>query len=215
MAAKRRPRGALNIDRKRTTSVVGRANAMCVGLDNHQGTFPNPSPPTSAIKAQVGVVNQAEITAASRAKGTASARDVERNILVGMLEDGLHYIQGVADQAPTWDKAVAILEAGGLPVAATGTRTKGILVVRHGPTSGSVVLDANVRALTAGLRGKVSYNWQYTLDGKTYVTLPSTPTHKTTVQNLTPVTSVGFRVSVTGASGTAGDWSQTVSFIVH
>jgi len=215
MATKHRARAALGINKHQTVSVVGRANAMCVGVDGHPATFPNPSPPTSAIKAQIAVVNQAEITAASRAKGTAAARDVERNALVGMLEAELNYIQGVADQSATWDKAVAILEAGGLSLVTIAARTKGILVVKQGPASGSVVLDANVGVLTAGLRGKFSFNWQYTLDGKTYVTLPPTPNHKTTVANLSPVTSVGFRVSVTASSGVAGDWSQTMFSIIH
>jgi hypothetical protein len=200
---------------RKTASVVGRANAMCVGLDNHPGTFPNPSPPTSAVRAQIAVVNQAEILVAGRAPGAASARDVERNILMGMLRDGLHYIQGVADQSPTWDKAVAVIEAGGFPVAQIPAHAKGILEVRQGPAPGSVVLDANVGALTAGLRGKFSFNWEHTLDGKTFVALPSTPNHTTTVEDLPALTNVGFRVSVTNARGTRGEWSQVVFFVVR
>jgi hypothetical protein len=215
MAAKHRARGILGVDTEQTASVVGRANAMCVGLDDHQGMFPNPSPTTAAIKGQVVVVNNAEVAAQNRTKGAAEARNVQRNILVRMLYAGAVYIQGVADQAASWDEAVSILKAGGLVIAGISTYTKGILVVRQGPTPGSAVLDANVGVLTAELRGKFFFNWEYTLDGKTFVALPSTPNHKTQVDNLAPLTNVGFRVSVTDASGTRGEWSQVVSFLVH
>ncbi len=76
-------------------------------------------------------------------------------------------------------------------------------------------LDANVAALTAGLKGKFSFNWESTLDGKSFVTLPSTPNHVTTVSNLTPLTQYGFRVSVTDAAGVVGQWSQIVYFLVR
>jgi hypothetical protein len=77
-----------------------------------------------------------------------------------------------------------------------------------------VDLDANATALGAAGRKKSCFNWQFTADGKTYVTLPPTPTCKTSVSNLTPLATYGFRVSVTGSSGIAGEWSQTVSFLV-
>jgi hypothetical protein len=59
-------------------------------------------------------------------------------------------------------------------------------------------------------------NWQCTGDGgATFTTLPSTPKSKTSVANLTPLTTYGFRVSVTGSDGVAGPWSQVISFLVH
>jgi hypothetical protein len=77
------------------------------------------------------------------------------------------------------------------------------------------VLDANVAMLTAGLKGKFSFNWQSTLDGKVYATLPSTPNHLTTVENLPTLTNVGFRVSITDAKGVMREWSQTMYFLVR
>jgi len=215
MATMHRARAALDINRRQTTSVVGRANAMCTGIDNNANIFTTPNPPTGAIKAQVAIVNNAEVVAATRAKGAAAARDVQRNLLVGMMEVEATYIQGVADQSATWDQAAAVIKAGGLPVAMVPKRAKGVLEIRRGPASGSVVLDANVGALTAGLRGKFFFNWQSTVDGKTFVTLPSTPRHKTTVANLGPLTSYGFRVAVTDSAGVLGEWSQIVFFLVQ
>ncbi len=70
----------------------------------------------------------------------------------------------------------------------------------------------------AGAAGKkkTCCNWQYTADGgKTFVNAPSTPTGKTLVSGLTPLTAYGFRVSVTGSNGVAGEWSPLVTFVVH
>ncbi len=71
------------------------------------------------------------------------------------------------------------------------------------------------RPSRAGQR-KRFFNWQSTGDGgKTFVTLPSTPKSKTTVANLPPLTTYGFRVCVTNSDGVMGEWSQIVSFLVH
>jgi hypothetical protein len=205
----------LKIKRNKTTSVVGRANAMCVGFDDHAALFPSPPVPTSAIQAQVAVVNKCETVAATRAKGSATARNVQRNLLVGMLETDLVYIQGCADKSPTWDGAVNILQAGGVEVAGVAVHAKAILEIKQGPTSGSVILMANASLLTAGLKGGYFFNWESTIDGKTFVTIPSTPKATTSVANLTPLTNYGFRVSVTNSAGIPDQWSQTIYFLVH
>jgi hypothetical protein len=205
----------MKIKKRNTASVVGRANAMCVGIDDHPTLFTSPAVPTSAIQAQVVIVNKCEVVAATHAKGAASARDVQRNLLVGMMETELTYIQNEADKSPTWDQAVATIKAGGLLVATAPTHVKGILEVKKGPTADSVALVANTAVLTAGLKGRFFFNWQSTIDGKNFVTLPPTPKGKTTVSSLTLLTSYGFRVSVTNAAGIAGEWSQTVYFLVH
>jgi hypothetical protein len=208
MSTVHRARGVLKIKRRNTASVVGRANAVATGIDDNPTVFTAPNPTSAAIRAQIVVVNDAEIVAATHAKGAATTRNVARNGLVGMMETELTYMQGVADKSATWDQAVATLQAGGLPVAIVPTHFKPILGVTQGSASGSVVLDANASELTVGLKGKFSFNWQSTVDGKTFVGLPSTPNHKTTVANLAPLTSCGFRVSVTDAAGVAGEWSQ-------
>ncbi len=215
MANVRRARGILKIKKNNTVSVVGRANVMCDSIDENATVFPSPSVPTATVRNQIAVVNKCESQVRTRAVGTASARNVQRNLLVGMLETDLTYIQGCADKATTYDQGVAVLQAGGVVVAGVAQRQKQVIEIKQGPTSGSVALDANVAMLTAGLKGKFSFNWQSTLDGKSFSTLPSTPNHLTTVGNLTPLTSVGFRVSVTDAKGVMGEWSQTMYFLVR
>ena len=215
MASMHRARGVLKIKRRNTVSVVGRANAMCVGIDDHPALFGTPAVATGTIRDQIVVLNKCEVVAATRVKGSASARDVQRNALLGLLETELTYLQGVADKGPTYDQSVSTLQAGGVGVAVVTTHIKAVLEIKQGKAAGSVSLDANVAALTAGLRGKFSFNWGSTTDGKAFSTLPSTPNHLTTVSNLTPLTEYGFRVSVTDAAGVMGEWSQTFWFLVH
>ncbi len=125
MASAHRARGILKIDRNKTVTVTGRATAMCDGVDDNSTVFPSPSVPTATVRGQVAVVNKAESVAKTRAIGAATARTVQRTILVGMLETDLTYIQGCADKAGTHDQAVNVLQAGGVVVAGVGQKQKG------------------------------------------------------------------------------------------
>lgn len=61
---------------------------------------------------------------------------------------------------------------------------------------------------------KVLFNWQQSLDGKTWTGLPATSYASTDVVGLTLLTTYAFRVSVTVGT-VAGPWSQAVSVLVH
>src|SRR5262249_5496615 len=156
--------------------------------------FPAPVPPLATLEAQIQAVDAAEQLAATRAKGAAAARNVQREILVGMLETERSYVQTLCDTNPA--EAVAIIEAAGMAVAAAPVRNDPILKVTDGIQSGTVGLDANA-AVLAGRRGKKAFfNWQWTTDGgKTFNDAPSTPHAKTMIANLMPLTMIGFRVS--------------------
>ena len=214
--AMHRARGVLKINRKKTVSVTGRANAMCSGIDGHPGLFATPFPSVSTVQTQIAVVDKAEIVAGTKAKGAAAARNVQRNILAGLLEAVLTYVQGVADLASGMEQAVSTILAAGLSVALVAQRTKDILAVTQGGQAGAVVLDANATALGGRGRRKCFFNWAYTADGgATFVSLPPTPKARTTFAGLTPLRTYGFRVSLTNSDGIAGEWSQVVSFLVH
>jgi len=199
-----------------TAEVTGKADAMCTGIGGNPALFPNPNPSVSDVQSQKTTVQKAEVVAGTRAKGAAQARNVQRSALVGMLETLLAFVQGIANTRTTAEDAIATIVAAGLTVALVGKRLKEILTVTKGPEPNSVLLDANASALTGRTRKKTTFNWQQTSDGgKTFVSLPSTPLAKTTVTDLTPLTTYGFRVSVTIAGGVAGEWSQVVTYLVH
>ena len=83
------------------------------------------------------------------------------------------------------------------------------------PIRGPVRVVVNVGALTAGIHGKVSYNWQMSVNGSgLWGDLPSTPLGHTEVANLAPLTTHAFRVCVTSAKGTS-EWSQAVALLVR
>jgi hypothetical protein len=216
MASTHRARALAKINRNSTPSVTGRANVICTGIGAHPTLFPSPNPSLGSILAQIVAVNNAEVTAATRAPGAAAARNVQRNLLVSLIEGTVVYVQGIADTCTSYDQAVSTIQAAGLVVAPVGKRIKALLALSQGPEPGSVVLDANARALTGGSQRKHCFNWGYSADGgKTFIGLPSTPKAKTTLDGLTPLTTYGFRVSLTTSDGIAGAWSQVVSFLVH
>ncbi len=216
MATMHRARAKLQIKKRQTASVQGRAKAVRDGLTaNKLGKFGSPNPTPTLIDGQITTLDKAESLARTRAAGAASARNVERTALVGLLETALTYVQQIADASATYDEAVAVIEAAGMLVAIVPQHNKQILEIKQGPQSGSAVLSAFARLLGAGGHTKAFFNWQQTSDGKTFINLPSTPKAKTTVTGLTPLATYGFRVSVTKADGTTGEWTQIFYFIVH
>jgi hypothetical protein len=204
------------MDRKSTVSVTGKARDLAAGYAGNTTTFANPTPLPSVLLAQATVVDTAETLAATRAKGSAAARNVQRTALADLVETGILYVQGIANLSGTPEQAVSTILAARLSVASNSTYTKPILAVTQGPVSGTVILDANAAVLLGSEAGKKSYfNWSFTMDGKTYTVVTPSPKAKTSIANLTPLTSYGFRVAVTTSDGVMGPWSAVVPFVVH
>jgi hypothetical protein len=216
MGKMNRVRAVLKVDRRITAAVLALAKRMDQGLGDNAATFTAPSPPLVVFEAQIALVDKLEVVVAAGGRGTASARNVQRDALMAMMDSQRLYVQSLADACGSADEAIAIIQAAGLTVAGVTSYSKPILTVRQGPVPGSVELDAHAAAL-AGKRGTLRFfNWEYTADGgKTFVTLPPTPASKTLVENLTPLSSYGFRVSVTNSAAVTGAWSQIIVFLVH
>jgi hypothetical protein len=96
-----------------------------------------------------------------------------------------------------------------LSVAARGNKPKPVLGVLPGRVSGSVRLVVKAVAKVA------SYQWQLSKDaGKTWLDLPKTLQAKTTVTQLTPGMTYGFRFRALTRRG-VGDWCEPVSYMVQ
>ncbi len=185
------------------------------GLGDNTGLFTAPNPPLATFSNQIDVTDAAQVASAHGGKGMAAARDVQVGLLFGMMGSELVGIQSVADSGNP-DESVSTLHAGGVEVAAVGQHTKPILGVTQGPTTGAVDLEANASALLgADIGRKHFFSWEYTMDGKTFISIPSTPDARTTLTGLTPLTTVGFRVAVTVSKTPMGPWSQVVNFLVQ
>jgi hypothetical protein len=203
----------LKINRKSCASVLGRAYAIDNGMSGDTKRFSAPNPPLAVLQQQIDKVEAAEKQARSGAQGAAAVRNLARDHLVQMLEDECAYVKTLCDASP--EEAQVIIQAAGMECAAPRIVERSILKVKRGAASGTVDLDAAV-ALLAGRnsKGKV-FNWQWTADGgKTFNDAPATPSGKTTLQDLPALAMLGFRVRVTNSDG-PGEWSPTVSIVVH
>jgi hypothetical protein len=211
----RRSRGVLKVKRHDAVKSLERAKLMEKGLGDHVPLFPNPNPGLPIFSNQIALTDKAQVLVAQGGKGAAAARDVQLGLLAGMMGSELIYMQSIAD-AGSPEAAVSTLLAGGVEIAGVPLHDKAILTVTQGPAPGAVALSANAGALLGGKRWrKHFFQWEYTIDGKTFLAMPPTPEATTTLTGLTPMTTVGFRVAVVTTKGGAAAWSQVFNFLVH
>ena len=86
---------------------------------------------------------------------------------------------------------------------------KADLTTKPGKASGQVTLEAKAA------KGKASYDWEYSTDGKTWTPLPTTLVAKTTVSGLTPLTTYSFRHRVLTQKDGQSDWHQIATLVVR
>jgi hypothetical protein len=187
---------------------------MSSGMSADTTRFSAPNPPLATLQAQIVKVEDANKQARAHVHGAVRVRNLERNRLVSMLETECAYVKTLCDASP--EEASLIIQAAGLASAAFPTYEKPLLKVVRGAAPGTVKLAAAVSLLMGGRNRKSRFfNWQWTTDGgQTFHDAPSTSTSKTMIANLTPLTTVGFRVKITTAMG-PGEWSPSVSILVH
>jgi|HubBroStandDraft_6_1064221.scaffolds.fasta_scaffold561517_1 hypothetical protein len=215
MGAIKRARAILDVLRTDAPAAIARGKGMVNGYQSNSAIFVTPVPTIAALNAQIVVVGNLQAIVATRVYGAAATRNFELGVLMGLLNNGRGYVQGLADNAQSYDQAVSIIKAGGLFVAELPSHAKALLTVRQSVSGAPVVLDANVGMLTNKSKKGRFFGWQYTADGKTFVSLPTTSKGVATVTGLTALTTYGFRVNVTLSDGITQPWSQIVDFLVH
>jgi len=211
-----RLRAAFGIDITKVPSVLVRAQAMHDGMADDPVTYANPTLPLPAFQGLIVSCGTAQQAVKTRVVGSREKRDVQfGNLLTGM-ETERSFIQSLANSNAS--QAASIITNAGLVVAAFPVHVKALLTLRNAKQSGSVTCEAHV-ALLVGPGAKHPtekryFGWQYTVDGgKTFTTMVPTPTGKTAIHGLAPLTTVGVRVNLTNSEG-PGDWSQTVTILV-
>ena len=209
-------RGKLGARREDAPGVIDRAGLMEVGLEQHTDVFLIPNPTLAIFSAQRSAAQSAQLLVSKGGKGVAAARNVEVGKLYGMMVTELAYFQQLADELSP-DDAIALFHAGGVEVATFAQHNKALLSVTQEQPGAPVLLDANASTLLGDKRNRKHYfNWQSTMDGHTFVTLPSTPkAHTWVTTGLTPLTTVGFRVCVTTSDEVTSPWSQLVYLLIH
>jgi hypothetical protein len=206
-----RLRAKLGLDPRKPLVFLSKANAICNGLGD-KTLFPTPVPPVATLQLQIQNATTAQQNMGT-VKGAGPARDAAFQIVGTSLESERMMIQGLCDVNP--EQAATLIAAAAMTPSAIGLHNKALLAAKTGPTSGTVLLEANASLLDDTNRKKF-FNWQGTLDGgKTFFAMPSTPTGQTSIGNLVPLATIGFQVSVTVHKQPQGPWSQIVYFVVH
>jgi hypothetical protein len=104
--------------------------------------------------------------------------------------------------------AQEVIASAGMAVRKVATHDKPALLAKQGSVSGTINLVAKAAGRTA------AYEWQYSLDQKTWNTLPITVKAKTGVSGLVVATTYYFRVQLITSAG-VDNWSQVVSALVN
>ena len=162
---------------------------------------------------KIQALDTAQKAIATKALGTIPARNLAAAALTTSLETARALVQELVDAKP--DQATFIIESAAMLSSTVRTFTKAILAATQAQPGGLVHLVANVGVLTADIKGRVFFNWEYSIDGgKTWIAAPSTPHGDTSLAGLTPMVTYSFRTCVTARNNTT-PWSQAVTLLVR
>jgi cell pole-organizing protein PopZ len=192
---------------KQNKVLITVAKAIVDRMSNNP-LFPSPTPTLASVQADITAFEDAEIQAASKAKGAAAARDAKARKVKEDLHHLRDYVQSVAEAQANPAAAAAVIESAFMTVRKPGTRTKPALRARNTGVSGNVSLDAKAVAHAA------TYYWQFSLDQQTWTNVPETMRAKALITGLMSARIHYFRFRALTRAGEIG-FSQVVSLLVH
>jgi hypothetical protein len=192
---------------RKVKSLITFAQAVATNLASDGTTFPSPTPTLAVFNADIAALVTAETAALAKAKGAADVRDAKLAVVRADLEALKTYVQNVVDSSNPANSA-SIIGSAGMSVRTVTLHDKPDLAVEQGSVSGTVTITARAAAK------KAAYNWQYSLDQKTWTSLPQTLKAKTGVSGLTSATVYYFRSQALTPKGGESDWGQVVSLLV-
>jgi hypothetical protein len=162
-------------------------------------------PPLDVVEAHLDTLEEAAVAALTRERGLAPACRAALAVVRSDMNALGTFVQHLAAFHPEGGPAI-VANAGMNVKNATGP-LKGGFMVKQGRVSGSA------RMIAKAERTRASYEFQYSLDEKTWVSAETTVKAHQDVTGLVPGRVYFFRYrSVTKAG--VGDWSQVVSLLV-
>jgi hypothetical protein len=168
--------------------------------------FVAPRPALATFTAQIEALELAEV--ASNLGGTADT--AKRNACLLQVEWSLEtlrvYVQNLAADYPR-EEAAAIIARSGMDVKRVAGPKKPRFVVKYGRTSGTVHLYARAP------KARAVHQWQYSLDGSTWIDAGSTTRADLELSGFSPGTRCFFRHRVV-VKGVVYDWSDAFELIV-
>jgi hypothetical protein len=184
--------------------LIIRVNGLVAGIEEHPLIFPKPTPPLAQVKSNLGALMTAQANYKS-SLGSVVKREEARKLTVADAK-GIHaYVQGLAVANP--EQADVIAGAASMTVRKTPARHKPPLSVKQ-------LVSMSVKVIAKAVNGGQHYEWEYSLDGATWIKLPPTTKASTTVTSLQPGRVVWFRCRVLMRRTGLTDWGDPVSFLV-
>ncbi len=165
------------------------------------------SPSVSVLDALVATFDTC-IAGLGGGKAKTAQCNVAQTALVNALKSERDVVRGVAAQQATVADAEAVITSAGMFVKKVTRAKKPPLAAKHGPTTGIALLVA------AAIPSAVAYYWSWSLDQKSWTSLPDTTRANTSVAGLTAGTTYYFRVRALVTKLGQTDWSQIVSLLV-
>jgi hypothetical protein len=203
--SKKGPTGVLKVPKqKKALSPYGRHVVTCM---TGNAKVPNPSPPLQSITNACAALDASQAAMPGGPAATAQ-RNADWVTLFQLLVHELDYVNGVAQQQTTPAEAAAVITGAGYALRAEYSRNKDTFAATDGLVSGEVRLDARAVGRDA------SYYWSWSLDMKSWTSVPETKLANTTITGLTPATTYYFRFRALTRKGMT-DWSQVVSLLVR
>jgi hypothetical protein len=197
---------ALGIGHVSVHDLIGKTSAIIAAMTGNP-SFPSPFPTLATVTSDSAALTSVQAVALTRAKGAAAERNAKLAIVVADLKLLAAYVQSVADGGPA--NAISIIESAGMSVMKPRETTpKQDLALKHGAVSGIVLVLAKAQGPHA------AYEWQWSTDGKTWTSLPTTIQAKTSITGLTPGTTIYVRHAVVTKTG-VGDFGQVASMMVQ
>ena len=174
------------------------------GMSNN-ALFGTPSIPLTQLAADIAAY-QASLSGAGKLS-TSTKRSIKRKLATDLkhLRDD---VQTAVEQQTSLADAQKVAESAGMTLKRLGKIDKPELAAKYSGLSGVVVLDAKAVAPSA------SYYWQFSLDGKTWTSVPETMKSVTVISGLTPGQTYYFHFRALTRRGMR-DWSQVVTLIVR
>lgn len=166
--------------------------------------FTSPKPTLAEVDAALTAFADAETSMGIRKK-VRGDRAKKKIALIALLNHLADYVRSICEANP--DSAAAIAESAGMRLKRLTPRVKLPFNVTQGSVSGTVICDAKAAGMPA------TYYFAFSLDQKTWTSVPDAMTSKITIAGLTPGQTYYFRFRTLTRKGLS-DFSQVVSLLV-
>ena len=173
-------------------------------MTDNKATFPSPSLALAQVTTDLNALSTSEMAVKNKT-ASVEARDEKKHVVITDLHLLRNYVQMIVSQNP--EHAAVIADAAGMRLRKPNTRAQSDLVAKPHTVSGSVHLVAKA----AGKRA--SHDWQYSLDGKSWLSAPSSVQAQTTIGNLQTGVVTYFRHRSVTKAGPA-DWTAPIAVLV-